>query len=278
MLAVLPSVSQFFIIITIIILLHFCSDVVGFSSLTTRMRPQEIIRIIDHLHALLDEIYGNGDIFIVERQSDGCCAVTGLAENLLEEKGSSDDLSLADSSYGSDNNLLQSGNCTNRKLKSTKDVLTSGLKSASHYASQLASAALNLMSSSSKISVPLVGRKQLQLRIALHSGPCSAGVLGLQSTLRSNRIPQFKIWGPTVRHVYSLCHTGLALQIRVSKQCKDILSCDEKFKFERCPDYQARADRKPVESYWLVRKSDLPLKMPPLDLALPLSDYEDTEI
>ena len=205
----------------------------------------------------------------MERDSDGCCAIAGLTDTLLEEKN--DDLSLADSSYESDND------CTKQNMNSIDAGPSSVLKPASSYTSQLASAALRLMSSSSKISIPITGNKQLQMRIALHSGPCLAGVVGLQSTLGSNRIPQFKILGPTMRRVKSLCSTGLALQIRVSKQCKDLLLRDEGFQFERCPDYSSWADRKPIESYWLVGKSDLILKMPSLDLALPLSEYEDIE-
>lgn len=221
----------------------------------------------------------------MERSSDTCTAVAGLVDTLLEVKPFGDDslssLSLADSSYGSENNLLDFDNernrLTNRPHLKQNESATAGLKTASYYANHLATAVLNLMSASSKVSIPLA--KQLQLRIALHSGPCSAGVLGLQTALGSSRIPQFKLVGPSVRHVNSLCRTGLALQIRVSKQCKDLLSQEEEegFHFERCPDYVAWANRKPIESYWLVGKRNLPIKLPSLDLAISLSDYEDTD-
>ena len=251
---------------------------VGFSLLVARLKPHETIRVIDHLHALLDEVYSSDDIFIVERESDGGCAVAGLTSSLLEEKKlAEDNISLADSSYGSDSNLLV---FNSRAKKATEDVTTSNcsLKPASYYTSQLARAALHLMSASSKVSIPLNGRKQLQVRIAMHSGHCSAGVVGLQATPGSNRIPQFKILGPTMRRVNNLCRTGLALQIRVSKACKDLLSKEDGYIFERCPDYTSWANHKPIESYWLIGKKDMPVKLPSLDLALPLADYEDTEI
>lgn len=257
----------------------------GFSQLVQRLKPKEVIRIIDHFHALMDEAYQSEDIFVMERHSDGCTAAAGLTETLLEERHLRNDsfssLSLADSSYGSENYLLEKDRNPPRskqKLKETREGVNRQLKTASYYASQMATAVLMLLSSSSKVHIPLLGRKQLQLRASLHSGPTSAGVLGLQSALGAHRIPQFKLLGPTVGHAESLCRTGLALQIRVSKQCQELLSYSNEFQFERCPDYLAWANRKPIESYWLVGKSTLPVKLPSLDLAVSLSDYEDTDI
>lgn len=263
-----------------------CSDVVGFSFLVARLKPHQVVKIIDHLNALMDEAYSSEDIFIMERNSDGCTAAAGLTDTLQEENSLRDSsLSLVDSSYGSENNMLDFDRARGqhyRQLQQMNGEATSDAKNrsntASHYADQMATAVLSLVSSSSRVSIPLLGRKQLQLRVALHSGPCLAGVLGLQSMPGSRQIPQFKLLGPTVRHANSLCWTGLALQIRVSKQCKDLLSHSKEFQFERCPDYSAWANHKPVESYWLVGKSTLPVKLPSLDLAMPLSEYEDIDI
>lgn len=216
---------------------HFClsslsySDVVGFSHLVERLKPKEMIRIIDHLHALIDEAYQKEGIFIMERNSDGCTAASGLTESLLEERHLREVSfsSLADSSYGSENYLLDFDKNRSKSQKGKTNADEHGTHPALYYASQMATAVLTLMSSSSRVHIPLLGRKQLQPRVALHSGPCSAGVLGLQTAIGANRIPHFKLLGPTVQHVNSLCRTGLALQIRVSKQCKDLLSHDLTF-------------------------------------------------
>ena len=235
----------------------------------------------------MDEAYsGYKEIFIMERNSDGCTAVSGLVESLLEEKctreGSISSLSLADSSYGSEYDILDHGREENKVSKQRQDkeaTIHGNMKTASHFANILATSVLNLMSASSKINIPFEGQKQLQLRIAMHSGPCSAGILGLQTAQGSSRIPQFKLLGgPTVRHVNNLCRSGLALQIRVSKQCKDLLLCSGEFLFERCPDYTGGTSLKPIESYWLVGKTGLQIKLPSLDLAISLSDYDDLEI
>jgi len=227
-----------------------------------------MIQIVDHLHAISKEVFSSKDIFIMERNSDCCVAVSGLVDTLLEEKAMNDDsLSMTDSSYGSESHLLES-NEQRMPQKGQTPEESSEVKSASYYAAHLADAVLNFMSASSKIHVPLKGRKQLQLRIALHSGPSLAGVQGLQTVSGLSQVPHFKLMGPAVRHVSSLCCSGLALQTRVSKECKGLLSQDGDFEFERRPDYLSWANSKPIESYWLVGKHNMALKLPSLNLAI----------
>ena len=144
----------------------------------------------------------------------------------------------------------------------------------------LATAALQLMSNSALIEIPHSDHHQLQLRIALHSGPCSAGVVGLQTSGGSGaHIPHYKLFGLSLGHTQNLCMTGLALQVCVSKSCQELLASTGWFKFERCPDYiMWSAVRKPIESFWLVGREGMELTLPSLDLALPLTDYDDTEL
>ena len=241
----------------------------------------------------------------MEQHSDGCTAASGLVETYPEERTRTESqMSMTDSSYGSELFELESHDIVSgpaatelpklapvtseRKYATTQDAKASTgvdcAQRASHYAALLATASLKLMSSTTRVQVPCsLGpdreNRQLQLRIAIHSGPCSAGVIGLQTSTGMARIPHYKLFGPAVKLANNLCATGLALQIRISRQCRDLLlEAAGGFCFERCPDYTMWASRKPIESYWLVRKEDLPFKLPPLDLALPLSEYEDVEV
>ena len=291
--------------------MFFGSDVVGFASLTARLQPQDVINLVDHLHAIIDEAFGEKDIFIMEQYSDGCVAASGLVETYPEERtGAESQMSMTDSSYGSElfdfdlkeshepisghsgrQPLLETATRESDSIKNTpiQDAkVSTGVvcaQSASHYAALLATASLKLMSCTTRVQLPCslgsdlsTENRQLQLRIALHSGPCSAGVIGLRTSTGMARIPHYKLFGPAVKLTNNLCGAGLALQIRISRQCRDLLlEAAEGFRFERCPDYTMWASRKPIESYWLVGK-DLPLKLPPLDLALPLSAYEDIEV
>lgn len=246
------------------------SDVVGFSSLSATLKPHEVVTVLDHLYALIEEAFHDPDTLITERNSEKCVIVSGLDENMATEVtptncyDSKSLSSMTDSSYGSDVEVTR---------VSTNKPPQVDLKTASYYASIMACAALHLLSASSKVHIPLRGRKQLQLRLALHSGPCAAGVLGLQTTMEANRIPEFKFLGPTIHHIDMLCSTGLALQIRVSQDCKTLLDQSDGFLFERCPDYSASSDSKAVVSYWLIGQKKLPIKFPSLDLAMPLTEY-----
>ena len=265
----------------------------GFASLTTRLHPQEAVRVIDHLHALIDETFTDKNIFLMERTSDGCTAASGLVESYPEplRSGTSSQLSMTDSSYGSEldmemdharepgsrYSLVPSSTKAFTNI-STKERAAESLSTPDLYAGVLATAALQLMSASTRIEIPRLKNKQLQLRIALHSGPCSAGVLGLQTGAGVSRIPHYKLFGPSLKYVHSLCSTGLALQIRVSKQCQELLARTDMFKFERCPDYNMWSVKKPIESFWLVGKEGLDLRLPSLDNAILLTEYDDIEI
>ena len=265
----------------------------SFSSLTSRLHPQEAVRIVDHLHALIDETFTHPDIFLMERTSSGCIAASGLVEAYPEpcRSGAKSQMSMTDSSYGSvlDLDLDEAKQVESRKTPrpsstNTFPVSTSQhgevelQKSPQHFASVLATAALKLMSASARIKIPQSKNQQLQLRLALHSGPCSAGVIGLQTAAGVSRIPHYKLFGPSLHYTRNLCMTGLALQIRVSKPCHELLVSTGLFHFERCPDYTMWSAKKPIESFWLVGREGRELKLPSLECALPLTEYDDTEI
>ena len=274
-----------------------CSDVVGFSFLSSRLQPKQLIDVIDHLQALVDEAFAEKDIFVMERTSDGCIAACGMTDIVSNDEQSRlmSPVSMTDSSYGSEFDFdLETGKwnaTTSTEVKGQK-LITKQREdqeqssppqkppSAASYAATLAMSVLKLMSYSSRIKVPLPGNNsQLQLRVALHSGPCSGGIVGLQASAPgSSHIPHYKLFGPTVRYASNLCHSGLALQIRVSKQCRDLLIQEGGFMFERSPDYMTWDSVRPIESYWLIGKEDSPLKLPPIDSALPLAQYDDIDV
>lgn len=270
-----------------------CSDIVGFSSLSSRLQPIQLIDVIDHLQALIDEVLIDKDIFIMERTSDGCIAACGLDEtaaNNNEQNRVMSPVSRTDSSYGSEfdfdigtvnwrSTFTSTHEQGQKSVREETDLeQPSSLKkprSAASYSAILATAALKLMSYSSRVKVPIPDNSQLQLRIALHSGPSSGGIVGLQTSVAGfSHIPHYKLFGPTLRYVSNLCHSGLALQIRVSKQCRNLL-VGGGFVFERSPDFMTWDNMQPIESYWLIGKEHLQLKLPSLDCAVSLTNYDD---
>ena len=291
------------------------SDIAGFSSLASRLRPGEVVRIINHFHTLVDEAFTHPDIFLMERSSSGCVAACGLVEGtgVVAERprsGAESQLSMTDSSYGSVPDLNEETetwrHCTtpskhihqqlpdskhiHQQLPDSKHIhqpsnlhsqrSSDSQRSPQYFASVLATAALTLMSNTAQIEIPNSEKNgQIQLRIGLHSGPCSTGVIGLQTAGgNSSRIPHYKLFGVSLGHTRNLCLSGLALQIRVSKPCQELLASTGVFQFERCPDYTMWCSRRAIESFWLVGKKGVELSLPSLELALPLTEYDDTQI
>ena len=263
------------------------SDVAGFSTMTSGLHPHEVVRVIDHLHALIDEVFTHTDIFIMELTSSGCIAASGLVESYHSEpsrSGAESQLSMTDSSYGSVMDLNEDKQINATQSHSTAQTINHKQQkrdtqsSPQYFASLLATSALQLMSASTQIIIPRSENQQLQLRIALHSGPCSAGIIGLQTAAGVSRIPHYKLFGHSLKYTHNLCTTGLALQIRVSKQCQELLASTNLFHFERCPDYTMWSVKKPIESFWLVGREGMNLPLPSLESALPLTEYDDTEI
>ena len=265
---------------------------VNFSSLASVLKPQDTVSIIDQLQAIIDAALTNEEVFIMERHTDGCIAVSGLVEykemTTLDQKNKKDlysrqsrlltPLSLTDSSYESELGDYDRPSSSTR-TKTPLEVLAKNQSASSHppfyYASILATSLLKLMGLVTTMQIQGGKQEHLQLRIAMHSGPCSAGIINLQTTTGTVRIPHYKLFGSTLHHTKRLCLSGLALQIRVSKQCHKLLIDAGGFKFERCPDFVSHKGERPVESYWLVGAQDFQYPLPSLDQALSLSDYDD---
>ena len=254
------------------------SDVVGFASLSCLLKPSEAIALIDRIQAIIDEAFKDESIFIMERFSDGCIAASGLIDQSatafnreLVANSRMTTPSQLDSLLGSD--VYSAISKTPTSTRDTKSPVT-----VASYAGLMATGALKLMSLSGVVKVPSQQHKQLQLRIALHSGPCSAGIIHLQTTVGTQHMAHYKLFGPALNMTKKLCSTGLALQIRVSKQCWELLNDAGGYRFERCPDFMNWSGQKPIESFWLVGKDEHEFPLPSLDQAISLSEYEDIVI
>ena len=254
------------------------------------MQPHEIVTLVNHIQAIIDEAFKEKEIFIMERSSDGCIAATGLINQpkpdhskLTTRSQTMTPISQIDSSYGSE--VLMDQYSPKHRTKTPSSQISAPSekgqnmiiqsKTSAYFAGLLATGALKLMSLSATVKIPQQDQHQLQLRIGLHSGSCSAGVIGLQTVSGALRIPHYKIFGPAVNMTKLLCSTGLALQIRVSKSCWQLLTDIGGYHFERCPDFMTWNGQKPLESYWLVGQEDYEFPLPSLDQAISLSNYDD---
>lgn len=240
-------------------LLH--CDVVGFSRLAESLPPKDIVTMVDHLHVVIDEALADPSIFIMNRHSDGCIAACGLSSKFDHKQ-----------------------NQTSWKVSAGSDDRHS--LSCTQQAAVLATAALKLMSLSTKVNVPQASSKEeegtgelvqplLQLRIALHSETVIGGIVGLSQSANVDlhRVLKYRLFGPAIDYVRMLCATGLALQIRVSRECHQLLKKDGSFAMEKSPDVH-RSNGQVIEAYWLLWKDGLDIALPPLEAAIPLTEYE----
>ncbi|KAI6646692.1 Atrial natriuretic peptide receptor 1 [Oopsacas minuta] len=216
-------------------------DIINFSKLCSLLSPQDMITLLDKIHIAVASAFSDECIYIMERASERCLAVSGLVE------------------------VTDGGN--NRKQRSPDTNVPST------HAARLATAALKLLSNITAVKVPKYPRSMLQLRVALHSGACHGGVVGLQN-ISLSQIPHYHIFGTAVDFTRYLSSTSLPLQIRVSSACHQLISSDTDFIFERCPDYAAPNGHN-IESFWLLDKKGLDINLPSQFDALPLSECKD---
>ena len=270
-----------------------CCDVVGFSSLVSQLPPHDVINLVDHIHAIIDDAFSDKQIFLMERSSDSCLAVCGItkaedeSDNIhgcqvsTTRNDTSTPVSVTDSCYETGDEAVSSHENLHHHAKAYSSDLkrsmfaSKKISDASQNAALVAIGALQLMSMSTQVKIPDKPDFHLQIRIALHSGDCLGGIVGLQTVEGSRQVPKYKLFGSTVKEAQNLCTSGLALQIRVSKSCRDLLQHHGGFHFERCPDRAPCHSKTLTESYWLLGKNGLPLKMPTLDDALSLSSYDN---
>ena len=240
-------------------LLH--CDVVGFSRLVESLPPRDVVTIVDHLHVVIDEALANPNIFIMNRHSGGCTAVCGLCMQ---------------SDYGQSQapGKVSAASDDHHSLRCIQQAVV------------LATAALKLMTLSSRVAVPQALPKDeetegelvqplLQLRIALHSEKVMGGIVGLNQSANVDlhRVLKYMLFGPAVDYIRLLCSTGLALQIRISRECHQLLKKDGTFAMEKSPDVH-RSNGQVIETYWLLRKKGLEIEAPPLEAAIPLTEYD----
>ena len=212
----------------------------NFSKLSSLLSPLDMITLLDKIHIAVASAFSDQSVYVMERTSERCLAVSGLVD-YVEERS----------------NKHKSADANLPHL----------------YAAKLATASLKLLSNMSAVKVPKYPRSMLQLRVALHSGASQGGVVGLQN-ISLLQIPHYHIFGPAIDFTRYLASTGLPLQIRISSACHQLLSSDRSFVFERCPDFTA-PNGHAIESYWLLDQNGLDVNLPSQFDALPLTECQD---
>jgi len=147
-------------------------------------------------------------------------------------------------------------------------MVVSGLpvRNGNKHAGEIATMALNLLSSTKDFTIQHLPNRRLQLRIGIHTGSCVAGVVGL-------KMPRYCLFGDTVNYASRMESSGLALRIHLSPECKAALDLLGGFQMEeRGP--VAMKGKGTITTYFLNGKDGFTKPLPDLKEAASLSDHE----
>ena len=97
-------------------------------------------------------------------------------------------------------------------------MVASGLpqRNGNAHAGEIATMALEIMSSVVGFEIKHLPGKKLQLRCGMHSGSVVAGIIGL-------KMPRYCLFGDAVNYASRMESSCFALRIQVSRECKEIL-------------------------------------------------------
>ena len=168
------------------------ADIVGFTELSTRLPPQELVDLLSHYFTAFDQLSARHQVEKIKTIGDAYMAATGILE---------DDESALD---------------------------------------RLARLSLAILSEVQALNASL--GQDLNIRIGLHTGPVTAGVIGSKKFI-------YDLWGDTVNIAARMESHGVAGKVQVSAQVRAGLG--ERFVFERAGVKQIKGKGE-METFFLV--------------------------
>ncbi|XP_002733692.2 atrial natriuretic peptide receptor 1-like [Saccoglossus kowalevskii] len=134
------------------------------------------------------------------------------------------------------------------------------------HAGEIATMALELLSSLVTFKIRHIPGKQLQLRIGIHTGPVVAGVVGL-------KMPRYCLFGDTVNTASRMESSGLALRINISSTTASLLRQMGNFVLDERGEITVKG-KQPIMAYWLRGRTDKSFTMPDMTKAAGLVEHD----
>ncbi|KAI8520096.1 hypothetical protein Bbelb_033530 [Branchiostoma belcheri] len=145
------------------------------------------------------------------------------------------------------------------QLDSVADASTmvvSGLpvRNGNRHAGQIATMALDLVSTVCGFRSRFLGDRALQVRLGMHTGPVVAGVVGFN-------MPRYSVFGDTVSVALTMETTGEGMKIQASEDCANILLGIGGFRMVKRGDVDIK-EGKSIQTYWIYGKNGFTKLLP----------------
>ena len=126
-------------------------------------------------------------------------------------------------------------------------VVASGVpeRNGNLHAGEIATAAIDMLCTIMTVEIPHLPDEKLLMRVGIHSGSVTAGVVGI-------KMPRYALFGDTMQITANMESSSKALHIQVSQYTIDILDQLGGYRYKRRG--QKELCGKMITTYWLVAK------------------------
>jgi class 3 adenylate cyclase len=193
------------------------ADVVGFTELSSRLEPDEVVKLLNGVFSMCDQLADRYRLEKIKTVGDAYMVVGGLAET-------------ADAHSAHEPGVAH-----------RPDDLPAGSAFVHRsHAADVADMALEMLA-----GLEAYGRVEglsLQMRVGMHVGPAVAGVIGLKKFI-------YDVWGDTVNTASRMESTGIPGRVQVTRATHDRLKDDFEFESRGLVAVKGKGE---IETWFLV--------------------------
>lgn len=227
--------------------------------LLSQMLPRKVTAELKHGRKVPPEIFPTATVFFSD--------IVDFA-SICQESSPFQIVDFLNETYNAFDEVLDTYDVYKVETISDSYMVVSGVpeRNGLQHASEIATMALNLMSTVTTFQIPHKPKATLQLRVGINSGPVVAGVVGML-------MPRYCLFGDTVNTASRMESSSQALRIQLSESTAEILDELGGFHMESRGKREVKG-RGLMSTYWLWGKDNFDMPLPDQSLALSLSQHK----
>jgi class 3 adenylate cyclase len=205
------------------------ADVVGFTELSSRLTPAEVVRLLSDVFSMCDQLAEQFHLEKIKTVGDAYMVVGGLAETAQVQADHADaghagqaDAGHAGHAGHADGNSADRADGIGAAQEVEPGPPHTGTFASTTHAADVADMALAILRELDALSTTT--GPALQVRVGMHVGPAVAGVIGLKKFI-------YDVWGDTVNTASRMESTGVPGRVQVTRETYERLR--DQFEFER---------------------------------------------